>query len=902
MRSAKEFRDYLPLMAVKDDCIVSKRGDMTFGWRLTLPTAFTVNEAGYDSIIHTFLQAYKNLPAWCIVHKQDVFCFEEFHAGKSGFVLADEYGAHFDGRRFLNGHSYVYLTFSKEDIIQRKSADSGFFGFMDRRSLPSPEEIRSRADAASTFEHILRSNELLGVKALSSEDLLSMGANGRDSGVIADYLRAYDLGGCDYNFDFYDDHVQYGDRQLKVWYLEDSDSYPGTVSSVQAVTSMSTGATKVFLSGGSPIGYSLRVPHVVNRYIVTVPKGVVEKELDMRKRVDVSFSNYGGAENAVNASELEAYLQDSANNNTITVKCFTDLMAWPTRDELPAVRNAVVTAFRSELDMSVVEDTMNVPLLHYAGIPGAAAELGYENYMNSEILGFLCHGLWDGYDFGMNDGAIHVCDRTCMTPIKIDLQSKAQVMGLLSNTNALVAGPSGSGKSFTMNSLVQDFYGDGQHIMIVDVGDSYEGICSIVREISGGVDGVYNTYDPEHPFSFNPFKGRSEWNNVDSEGESTSNGLNYIFSIFQTMYVPKTGWDETASSVLNFLLMQFFEWWDGDVPEWVSDTLRDIFLTEAKQRAEKNGKKFVRKSAVAAWRNPVRDIFPEGRRGKDPIFDDFYQYISWIVVPLVNDGSLKMGNIPVTKDKLNVEDFGTAMDMYKKDGLYGFLLNAEEEADLFKSRLTVFEVDMIKDNKQLFPLWVLCIMHSFEAKMRALRCQKVMIIEEAWKAIATDTMAEFIKWMWRTARKFSTSAYVVTQDINDLIGSPIIQNAIINNSDVRILLDQRGNANNFDNAVRVLGLSPMATNLVLSVNTNLQSGYHYKEGYFEIGKNYSNVFAIEVSEFQAVAFETDKVKKAPVFMLEKKYGSYIAAVREVLRRGGVKYLNDVKDKKVVFIP
>ena len=161
-------------------------------------------------------------------------------------------------------------------------------------------------------------------------------------------------------------------------------------------------------------------------------------------------------------------------------------------------------------------------------------------------------------------------------------------------------------------------------------------------------------------------------------------------------------------------------------------------------------------------------------------------------------------------------------------------------------------------------------------------------------------MAEFIKWMWRTARKFSTSAVVVTQSINDLVGSDVIKDAIIMNSDVKILLDQRSQALKFDESVSILGLSEMAKNLVLSVNTDLLGGYIYKEGFFAIGNGYANVFALEVSPEQAVCFETDKTLNAPVFALAEKYGSHVAAVKEIVKRGGVRYLNEIKDGKVKF--
>ena len=642
---------------------------------------------------------------------------------------------------------------------------------------------------------------------------------------------------------------------------------------------MSSGPSKVFLSGGSPIGYRLRIPHIVNRYVLTLPKHTVESELDQRRRLMTSFSLYSSS-CAVNAEELGSYLLAAAKENTTSVKCFMDLMAWGTEAELADIRNQVVTAFHSDLAVSVVEENRVAPLLHYAAIPGAAAELGYDNFLNSEITAFLCHGLWDGYDFGMKDGVVRVCDRQTMTPIHIDIQSLARKLGYINNMNAIVVGPSGSGKSFTMNSLVENFYEEEQHIVIIDVGDSYQGYCQVVQEESGGKDGVYNTYDPEHPFGFNPFRGRSHWNELDEDGENASSGYDFILSLFMTIYKPEKGWSNEASSILKYLLGLFLSYWDNGVPDSLLEDLKDAYSNERRRRAERNHRKFDESKALFGFKDPVKDIFGKEGRCVDPLFDDFYQFVTRIVGPLMRDENFFMGDIKITPELLDADRFGAAMDMYKKDGVYGFLLNATEEADLFQSRLTVFEVDKIKDNADLFPIWVLCIMHSFEDKMRSLPCQKVLIIEEAWKAIATESMANFIVWMWRTARKFRTSAIVVTQDINDLTGSDIVKGAIIQNSDVRILLDQRKNANNFQNSVKVLGLSPMATNLVLSVNSDLNPKYRYKEGFFAIGEGYCNVFAIEVSPEQALAFETDKTLKKPLLDRAKACGSIVQAIRE----------------------
>lgn len=878
----RTLREYIPIMMIKDGCVVSKRGDLTFGWRVYLPVAYTVNEAGYDSIITTFMQAYKILPAWCVVHKQDIFKNDVYHANHVGEFLGDSYERHFEGRNYLNGYSYIYLTFSNKNVIETTTGNSGVFTTLNCKPK-NAVQIKEAAAVASQFEAILKNNPLLFIEALKDGDFLRMGESGEDQGIIPDYLRLFsDTKSLDYPIEYEPECVVVGDKVARYWYVQDSDSYPGMVNSVCPVNSMSTINAKVYLSGGSPIGYQLKIPHVVNRYIVTLPKKTVESELTQRMKLMNSFSLYS-SECSVNAEDLAGYLLESARDSATTIKCFTGIMAWGNPEEMQDIRNSIVTAF-SELDMTVCEETRVCPALHYAGIPGAAAELGYDFYMTSEMTAFLCHGLWDGYDFGMKGGAVKVSDRRRMIPVPIDVQAVARAKGYIDNMNSIVVGPSGSGKSFTMNTLVRNWYNSGQHIFIIDVGDSYQGLCRVINEETGGKDGVYNTYDPEHPFSFNPFKGRSHWNEVDADGERVGSGMEFVLSMIKTIYEPSDGWTKDATAILTSVLGEFFRIWDNDYSEDLKNNLLEAFVNAKRKRAKDNGKAFDESKAHRGWINPLSDVFPHDRRGKEPLFDNFYRYITLIVGPLVNDDNYYIDNVKLRMDMFDMDKFGVALGKYKLGGEYGFLLNAETENDLFTSRLTVFEVDTIKDNEDLFPLWTLCILHSFEEKMRSLPCQKVMVIEEAWSAIAKPAMANFIVWMWRTARKFMTSAVVVTQSLSDLVSSEIVKDAIILNSSVKILLDQRKNANNFEQSATILGFSPKDIGLVLSVGRDLIPQYLYKEVFIAIGEGYSNVYGIEVSLEEALTYESDKVKKKPLFDLAKETGSFIEAIKITAQR------------------
>lgn len=878
--TGKELREYIPIMPIEDpecSCVCSKRGDITFGWRLYLPVAFSVNEAGYDSIIDSFMRTYRLLPSYCVVHKQDIFRYDVYRPEKIGEFLGDSYEKKYDGWKYLNGYCYLFLTFSSKSVIEIQSKNSGFFHMFSAKP-PKKDYIEKCAAIASQFEDILSNNQLLSVEPLQAADFIYVGDHGQDIGLIPDYVNLFSTdGNIEYNLEPESSYLRVGDKVAKAWYVEDSDCYPPQVCSVSRINEMSSQHSEVFLSGGSPFGYQLKIPHIVNRYIVTLPKKELETELNQRKKLMTSFSLFSPT-CRVNAEELEDYLDICAREGNTTIKCFTDIIAWGSPSEMNDIRNKIVTAF-SNLDMVVAEERENMPLLHYAGIPGAAAELGYDYLMTSEMNGFLCHGLWDGYDSGVPNGAIKLCDRNRMVPIRLDIQRVARAAGLTENQNSVVVGPSGSGKSFTMNKLVECFYNDNQHILIIDVGDSYQGLCQIINEETGGKDGIYNTYDPQNPLCFNPFKGRRHWGEVDEDGEQTGSGLSFFLSLVETMYQPKDGWTKQATGVLESIVFGFFDCWDNGYTEEMETLLREAYINVRRERAKKTHKVFDEKNPAAGWINPLPVIFSEEKRRNDPIFDDFYQYVTLVVGPLVNDGVYKVENNVIRPDMFDADNFGVAISKYKKGGLYGFLLNAETEKDFFASRLTVYEVDKIKDNEDLFPLWILSIMHSFEDKMRSLQCQKVMIIEEAWSAIAKPTMANYIVWLWRTARKFSTSAIVVTQSLGDLMSSPIIKDAIVQNSSVKILLDQRKNAAKFEETASTLAFSPLDVGLVLSVNRNLLAGHHYKEAFFSIGVSYSNVFAVEVSLEEALAFESDKVLKKPVFELAQKTGSIIEAIK-----------------------
>jgi len=838
----KRFRDIIPHHGIFGNEIMTRKGDVCMGWSLDMPVAFSLSEQAYDDIIKTFSQAIRILPPWTCVHKQDTYrkVYYKPDPAKTGF-LEKAFEEHFEGRPYLRHTCHIYLTFSTSETINKDTAGSTLFsaGFSKAQKKPADWIDKCRR-SANQFSSILESNVHLKkrVRRMDADEL---------NKEIAFHLSLGNEGNCASDYVLSGDSVLISDRAAAIWAVTESDDLPGVTTSVLGVESMSTDKYHVFLSRMSPAGFALNREHEYNQVIYTVPRDVVVKELDDKRKKMYSFANYS-AEDRVNSDELSEFL-DLINQESLSViygHC--NIIVWDDFDKMGDVEGDVVSAL-AKADLRCTRVLFDAPEIWLASTPGAAPEMSKDCMLTQELTAFLTFGIYESYDPGIPGGKLRLVDRITNVPVDLDIEDRAYNLGLIKNYNGFILGPSGSGKSFTTNVLMKNAYYGGADVFIIDIGDSYEGLTRLVREESGGKDGAYYSYDPDHPFAFNPFKGISKWFNVKAGDDDDSSGKAFLMSIIKTMYTPTGGWNQATEAILDKMITDFaVEWTDGwtepnfnDFYRYLNNDVRPRLLTRKEQELERRAK-----NLPATW--SPRPYMVDER--------------------------------PVTTENFNIVEMCNAMMDFGPSGKYSFFLNAEQELDILANRFVVFEIDKVKDDDKLFPLWTLCIMHLFEDKMRKHKNHKVLIIEEAWKAISTPSMAQYITWMWRTARKFHAAAMVVTQSVDDIVSSDIIKNVIVNNSEVKVLLDQSKSQNKFEETEEVLALSKKTTPLIMSINRDTNPNYRYKEAFISLGEERSGVWAIEVSPEEALVFESDKTKKRPVMELADKLGSYMEAISE----------------------
>jgi conjugation system TraG family ATPase len=806
----KQIKDILPIFGVEHDCILSKQGDVTIAYEVELPELFTLSDQEYEALHQFLIRAIKILPSGTVFHKQDWFT-ESKHAadfsaiGVSFLSRASE--RFFNERPYLDHQCYILLT---KKPAGRKPGSSLFSNLLRRSIVPEqtlkPQLLQDFLDNAGQFERILNDSGLMKLKRLTNEEL----SGGQQyCGLVERYLnlqpneKSFIL--QDISFE---DSLKVGPNHCQLFTLADAADLPSYCGSRINYDRYSTDKTKFSVGFASPLGQLLPCNHIYNQYIfIEDPQKTIQKLESKRLRLH-SLSAYS-RENAISRDATNDFLNEAISQQRLPVKSHFNVLVWTdSKDGLKDTRNLVSSAL-SQMDAVPKQELSGAPQIFWAGIPGNEADFPMNDTFDTFAEQACCFlNLETNYRSSVSPCGIRLGDRQYGKPVHVDISDEPMKKGLITNRNKFILGPSGSGKSFFTNHMVRSYYEQGTHIVLVDVGHSYKGLCQLVK-------GYYFTYEEKNPIRFNPFHI--------GEGD-----------VLDT---------EKKESIKTLLLAL-----------WKKDN-------ETFNRSE-----YVALSnALQLYYTPA----PEGEKEVFKCFDTFYEFLQTDFVEVLKRDEVK------EKD-FDVSNFLYVLRPYYKGGEFDYLLNATENLELLKERFIVFELDNIKDHPILFPVVTIIIMEVFISKMRKLKgIRKMILIEEAWKAIAREGMAEYIKYLFKTVRKFFGEAIVVTQEVEDIISSPVVKQAIINNSDCKILLDQSKYQNKFEQIQELLGLTEKEKAQVLSINKANDPGKKYKEVFISLGGMLSKVYRVEVSAEEYLAYTTEETEKFKVMQLAEQFDGNI---------------------------
>ena len=794
-----------PLLSVENGCIVSKDADLTVAFEVELPELYTVTADEYEAMHSSWIKAVKVLPEHSVVCKQDWFVKETYRPktddGEQSF-LTRSYELHFNERPYLNHKCYLFLTKTTRERSRRKSDFNTLCrGFLLPKEITDKDAAARFLEAVEQFERIMNDSGHIRLRRLETDEITSTKER---PGLVEKYfsLSLEDETAVLQDICLKPGRMRIGDKRLCLHTLSDTEDLPGRLSTDMRYERMSTDRSDCRLSFAAPVGLLLSCNHIYSQYVFIDDAQEILQMMEKNSRNMLSLSKYSRS-NAVNQEWTEMYLDEAHTKGVLPVRCHCNVIAWAEdAEEFRRIRNDTGSQL-AMMECTPRYNTIDTPVIYWAGIPGNAGDFPSEESFYTFLEQAVC--LFAGetnYRSSPSPFGIRLADRQNGIPVHVDISDLPMKRGIITNRNKFILGPSGSGKSFFTNHLVRQYYEQGAHILLVDTGNSYQGLCRMIHDRTNGKDGIYITYEEDNPISFNPF------------------------------YTESGKFDVEKRDSINTLILT---------------------LWKREDESPKRSEEVALSGAVNAYIRKISE-----NRNIRPDFNGFYEFVA-------DDYRRMIEEKKVREKDFDIDGFLNVLEPFYRGGDYDFLLNSDKELDLTGKRFIVFELDNISSNKVLLPVVTLIIMETFIAKMRRLKgIRKMILIEECWKALMSANMSEYIKYLFKTVRKYFGEAVVVTQEVDDIISSPIVKEAIINNSDCKILLDQRKYMNKFEHIQRLLGLTEKEKGQILSINQANHPGRFYREVWIGLGGTCSAVYATEVSEEEYFTFTTEESEKLEV--------------------------------------
>ena len=807
--------------------LYTKTGEYSAVLKIENPVQkYSADIDSYYDFTHLFTALAQTLGEGYAIHKQDIFVRKQFASEPADGqeFLSSSYFRYFKGRPYTD--SLCYLTITQE---AKKSRLFSFDSKKWRDFLVKIRKVHDQLRDGGVQARFLN-------KAEASEYVDRYFAmNFKDRTVSMT------------NFKADDETVSMGDKRCKVYSLVDVDC-AALPSLVRPYTNIEVNNTEMPVDLVSVVDSIPNAETVVYNQIIFLPNQKRELSLlDKKKNRHASIPNPNNQMAVEDIKRVQEVI--ARESKQLVYTHFNMVVAVSAGADLQKCTNHLENAF-GRMGIHISKRAYNQLELFVGSFPGNCYTLNeeYDRFLTLSDAAMCLMYKERVLHSEETPLKIYYTDRQGV-PVAIDITGKEGKNKLTDNSNFFCLGPSGSGKSFHINSVVRQLHEQGTDVVMVDTGNSYEGLCEYLG-------GKYISYTEERPITMNPFRINREEYNI----EKIDFLKNLILMIWKgsDSQIP-----EIEFRIVEQIIIDYYDAYFNGFTRY-TDEQREVLLKNLFAAASRKNPNKPPREVDEMVRKQIEVL--EARRAALKVselnFNSFFDYSFDRLEQICTENDITT---------ISYSTYSTMLQPFYKGGAYEKILNENVDSALFDETFIVFEVDAIKENKKLFPIVTLIIMDVFLQKMRIKKTRKVLVIEEAWKAIASPLMAEYIKFMYKTARKFWASVGVVTQEIQDIIGSEIVKEAIINNSDVVMLLDQSKFKERFDEIRKILGLTEVDCKKIFTINRleNKEGRSFFREVFIRRGTT-SGVYGVEEPHECYMTYTTERAEKEALKLYKKE--------------------------------
>ncbi len=705
---SKPLEETLPYFSIEDDLVVLQDGRVALGYEVQPVEMERWQQGDYQHFNQKFISANSALSIGTLIQKFDIF----FHQPFKGKPAEDTYfrsrfNSHFQDRLVLFHRSYLFLSFPLSTRYKPNPVNS-FFS-LGRSVLKNPlNKIEERKRTS-----VQTSDEFISAIGWSGDIRLNRLSNEALKQLYYQYFNlefSRDQKGFSRTLLNQNDHLSVGEKKVN------AISLIGQGSEVFDCVKNHYNVTAPFTY---PLTHYLNFPHLIITSIMVEDTARELKALDLEKKLNSSLDFLTGQDHQIKAMEIDEFTAQVRKHNQPLVSLNLNCLLWDIDDQNRKKNiDKVVSAFQQLQGAQCLVESFDTSNIYYANAPGNGAQ----NYrwLLMTAANAACYNNYTTTYRSDNSGE-YLCDRF-RNPILVNFFNTN-----LNNQNSIVVGPSGSGKSYTVGSLIAQRFEKGHRQIIIDKGGTYKNVIT-------ALSGKYFEYDQDSELQFNPFLLEK-----DARGacQLTNEKINFLTSLLAVIWKGSSRGAE------------------------LSPAERSVFVE-------------------------LLPMYYQSLKSTDqPSLVRFYHWLS-----SYHSDKDKFTDLKLATRSFDFEEFLQVLRPYAL-GEYQFLLNADSETDISDYPLVCFDMERIKNNQMLYPILTLLIVELTLDQIRRYPDDiKYLYMDEAW-AMLSDSMGTFVENMYRTVRKNNGSICIITQGVNEIIsskvGRAIIDNAdtriILNHTD-----------------------------------------------------------------------------------------------------------------------
>jgi len=518
----------IPYVGVEEGVLILKDGRAVVGYELKGLETESLDQAGYVALNETLATTLSSLPSGTVIQRMDCYYYEPYigkiDAEVQGYFSLQA-SEHFYLRPVLRHKAYVLVSVGIP--AQPKANPINSFFALGKTFYPNPlDGIDGRCYQASQLGNTLRT-------ALAGKGIIS---NPLDEKAFQQlYLQYFNLEfgaipqGINRQLTRHTHGMSLGEKEVRMVHLI------GQGLQV-AHHSIHNGIARPY---SYPLTHQLAIPHVLSTSFRIEDTEKVLNQLDLQRKVNQSLGKLGNQATELQEEELAAFSEEIRRSHQAIVGLNLGVIIWDQDMQQVAYKiDRVVAGFGKLTGARAIVESLDTANLFFAQAPGNSWQHYRWLRMGAQQAAAYTHWMTPY----CSEIGIQLCDRQGY-PLEVNLFNTR-----LNNQNAIVVGPTGSGKSFTVGSCIIQRYERGDRQIIIDMGGTYH---HTIQALGGN----YIAYDPQTPLSLNPFFIQPTKGKYQIDGDQ----LILLITLISRIWKGEQGLSPAEQAALSRLIPLFYE-------------------------------------------------------------------------------------------------------------------------------------------------------------------------------------------------------------------------------------------------------------------------------------------------------------------------------------------------------